>query len=304
MSTLTKVLIILLTVSSIFLCGIVATYVAQADNYKKLYDSGQAKVRSAQNDARQANDQFNKLKETTQQEKAALQAKIGVIESEMITLKNDLRTLEVEKNQAINAMENANSLSKGLQETTDNLQTLFQNKETELVKVASELTKERNQNKEVTAAILEKMAIIAQLEEQLNQLQKEKENLQAKLVQVVRQYGKTMAKPTPSVPTVNDNVEVASPPTPSKSATVAKTRDIGLKGLITQVDLKNSLAMISVGAADGVKDDMRFYVTRGDAFICELLILDVDAERAVGFLERVQSPPKSGDNVSTNIGAK
>ena len=72
---------------------------------------------------------------------------------------------------------------------------------------------------------------------------------------------------------------------------------------MTQVDLKNSLAVISIGAADGVKEKMRFYVTRGDAFICEILILDVDAERAVGFLERVQTPPKVRDSVSSNIGS-
>jgi hypothetical protein len=48
---------------------------------------------------------------------------------------------------------------------------------------------------------------------------------------------------------------------------------------------------------------MKFYATRGDSFICEILILDVYAERAVGFLERVQTPPKSGDSISTSIGS-
>ena len=38
MSTLTKVLIILQTVFSILLCGIVATYVANASDYKQKYD--------------------------------------------------------------------------------------------------------------------------------------------------------------------------------------------------------------------------------------------------------------------------
>ena len=39
MSNLTKVLIVLLTISSIFLCGIVVTYVANADNYRQKYDN-------------------------------------------------------------------------------------------------------------------------------------------------------------------------------------------------------------------------------------------------------------------------
>ena len=78
-------------------------------------------------------------------------------------------------------------------------------------------------------------------------------------------------------------------------------KDIGLKGLITVVDLKYSLAEISIGKADGVKEKMKFYVTRGDDFICEILIFDVDAERAVGYLQLVKLPPKIGDNVTTNL---
>ena len=35
MSKLTKILIVLLTISSIFLCGIVVTYVANADDYRQ-----------------------------------------------------------------------------------------------------------------------------------------------------------------------------------------------------------------------------------------------------------------------------
>ena len=67
------------------------------------------------------------------------------------------------------------------------------------------------------------------------------------------------------------------------------------------MDLKNSLASISLGKADNVKEGMKFYVTRGDKFICEILIIDIDAEQAVGVLERVQQQPRVGDNVSTNL---
>jgi hypothetical protein len=46
---------------------------------------------------------------------------------------------------------------------------------------------------------------------------------------------------------------------------------------------------------------MKFHVTRGDAFICDILIVDVDVEKAVGVLELVQQQPKVGDNASTNL---
>ena len=52
MSTLTKVLIVLLSVASIFLCGIVATYVATADNYMNLNATAQFDLNKARGDVK------------------------------------------------------------------------------------------------------------------------------------------------------------------------------------------------------------------------------------------------------------
>ena len=53
MSTLTKVLIIVLSVSSIFLCGIVATYVGSASDYKERYETVNAQLGKAKADVRE-----------------------------------------------------------------------------------------------------------------------------------------------------------------------------------------------------------------------------------------------------------
>jgi len=299
------VLIVLLTVSSIFLCGIVATYVASANNFKKKYETANRQLQTAKRDVSAANAEVNQVKSSTEQAKADLQAKIGSLESELITVKGELDQAQNKRDQLLNDVDQLTSRLEALAVTNDKWHGMLQNAQTELTKVNAELIKERSQNKEVTAAILEKMAIIAQLEDQTKQLISEKEQLQTKLVQVLRQFGKTVGKPSP-VTTASSVATKAQPtlPAPTSEGPVgAQVKKIGLKGVITQVDLKNSLAEISIGAADGVKEKMKFYATRGDAFICEILILDVHAERAVGFLERVQSPPKSGDSVSTSIGS-
>ncbi|MHC4126368.1 MAG: hypothetical protein ACYSRR_07965, partial [Planctomycetota bacterium] len=70
---------------------------------------------------------------------------------------------------------------------------------------------------------------------------------------------------------------------------------------ISNVDLKNSMAEISLGSADGVKDGMKFHVTRGEEFICDVLIVDIDADKSVGVLDLVQKQPKVGDNVTTSL---
>jgi len=79
------------------------------------------------------------------------------------------------------------------------------------------------------------------------------------------------------------------------------TMQIGLKGLVTDVDMENSLVEISIGSADGVKEGMKFYITRGQEFICDILIYDVEPEKAVGLLDLVSKQPKAGDDVSTNL---
>jgi hypothetical protein len=71
--------------------------------------------------------------------------------------------------------------------------------------------------------------------------------------------------------------------------------------VITAVDLKLSVAEISIGAAQGVREGMKFYVTRGQDFICEIWIHYVDAEKAVGDLKLVQKQPRAGDSVTTNL---
>jgi hypothetical protein len=105
--------------------------------------------------------------------------------------------------------------------------------------------------------------------------------------------GKAIAEPTP-VTAVQDAVRLTPP-----------TKDIDLNGSITEVDLKNLLAEVSIGAANGVKEGMRFHLTRGDKFICDIVILDVWPEKAVGWLELLQDQPQDqpqvNDRVSTNL---
>jgi hypothetical protein len=134
------------------------------------------------------------------------------------------------------------------------------------------------------------MAIIETLEARAKRLIEEKTELQNRLDRFLQPLGKVAAVPVPITP----EKAVARPAKPA-------VEDIALQGLVTAVDLKNSMASISIGTADGVKEGMKFHVIRGDEFICDILIIDIDAEEAVGILELVQKQPKVGDNVSTNL---
>jgi hypothetical protein len=117
--------------------------------------------------------------------------------------------------------------------------------------------------------------------------------LQANMNQQLQQYGRTI---TPTVP-VMPRQEMARPIQPV-------TEGIGLKGSVRDVDITNKIASISIGAADGVREGMKFHVTRGAQFICDILIFDVQPDQAVGILELLdvtQQQPRIGDIVSTNL---
>jgi hypothetical protein len=75
----------------------------------------------------------------------------------------------------------------------------------------------------------------------------------------------------------------------------------GLKGLVTAVG--DSLITISLGLDDGVRKGTVFYVTRGDEYICDLRITDVEVDTSAGVLELVQpgNMPRIRDNVSTGL---
>ena len=292
MSTLTKVLIVLLTLSSIFLCGIVVTYVANAENYRKKYLDQKKDYDAAVENKELAEKRENKTIEETGERELKLKSDINTLEIKVDRLTNDLDVAERQKAALIEEAGKWKAITRDFSDTNDKQRQLLEDTLAKLKTIEAEQIKADKELNETTAALREKMAIIDTLEKTSKQLLEEKTDLQNRLDQLLQQAGKTVAAPV-SVTPIKEKVRVAPP-----------TVDIGLKGLITTVDLENSLAEISIGAADGVKQNMTFHITRADKFICDIVILDVEPEKAIGTLELMdvtKEQPKAGDNVSTNL---
>lgn len=290
MSTLTKVLIVLLTLSSIFLCGIVVTYVATADNFKQQNKIFKTRLDAAKENEKSAKRQLSENIAKSQQLQDKLKNEIASLKVEFTELQAKLDEAEREKAGLLQKVNSWTSITKDFYQTTDKQGQLLKNTLEELNRVQAEQIKERRQLNETTAAFVEKMAIIRTLEAERKQLLEEKSELQSKLDQLLLPLGEAAAAPV----AVTQKKDTARPAMPG-------VKDIALQGLVTKVDLKNSMASISIGSADGVKEGMKFHVTRGDKFLCDILIIDIDAEEAVGVLELVQQQPKVGDSVSTNL---
>lgn len=290
MSTLTKILIVLLTLSSIFLCGIVATYVANADNWKQQYTSLKHEHDAAVAKRRNAEKLLEQEKNKYRLEEEELKAEITSLGIGLDSLKNKLAAAEREKDDLLLQVKDLGTALQASSETANQQTRLFENKQAELSTVRADLINASNDLKERTDELIEKMAIIDTLTAEKKQLEEKTAELVRQLDEQRLRLGQVTAPPK----------VVTTEPTMARPA-LPVVKPLGLQGLITAVDLNNSLAEISIGRAHGVKESMRFYVTRGDEFICELLIFFVDAERSVGILERVRFQPKVGDSINTNM---
>jgi len=301
LSTLTKVLIVLLTISSIFICGIVVTYVANANNYRQMYLALKAEKDSAVQNEENARKELNNFKSDADRQQRQLNSTVDSLRSQVDQSQRNLKTAEAEKDDALRRMSNWEAIVMDFSKTTDSQSQLLKNALDELENLRSKQIKKDKALKQTETSLLEKMVIISTLDEKAKRLLEEKTELQNRLNQLLRQYGKVVVQPAPVTrPRASVRAAPAMPFAPSVPVSPV-TRDIGLKGRVTAVDTKNSMAEISIGTAHGVAEDMKFHVTRGDKFICDILILDVDTEKSVGILDLIQQIPKVGDNVSTNL---
>jgi hypothetical protein len=136
------------------------------------------------------------------------------------------------------------------------------------------------------------MAIIGTLQAEKKRLLEERTELESRLNLILQPTGKVAAAPISVTP-------IKEPVKPIITQPIAK--DIQLQGIVSEIDMQNSMVGISIGTADGVSEGMTFHVIRADEFICDILIIDVDTEQAVGVLDVVHKQPRVGDKVSTNF---
>ncbi len=291
MSTLTKVLIVLLTVFSIFLCGIVVTYVANAENYRATADSQRSQIQNMRNARDAAVRSEEQQKQASEQLKAELDRQINDLKVAMTELQAQLDAVKRDNTLKEQQVANQTAAVKLANQAAAEQTRLFENVQQEIESLRAEQTKRTKELNETTQTLLEKMAVIAQLEEKNRQLTEAKQEVETRLNQMLQQYGRVAARPQTVTPT-----RAVAQPAPQRAA-----QKIGLDGKVTGVDPKNRLAEISIGAAAGVRQDMKFHVTRGEQFVCDILIFEVYPDKAVGILDLIQVEPRVGDAVTTNL---
>jgi hypothetical protein len=288
LSTLTKVLIILQTVFSILLCGIVATYVANASDYKQKYDMSVRTKNAAVASKSSIEEEWNAAKVKLVDAQKTAEETEPVLTAQIVKLKDDLTRTQAEIDTLNKRVTDSMAAIKAASATASQQIRLYETAHAQLKATESDKIQLSKEYDETQSVLLEKLAVVASQDKMIRELQEEKSEIQGRLEQYLHQYGKVPA-PATAATLVPSKVQMAQP-----------VSAIGLKGLISDLDIANKLAEISLGSTDGVKEGMKFIVTRDNQFICNVVVLDVDAERAVGLLDLVKDTPVAGDRVSTN----
>lgn len=282
MSTLTKILIVLLSLFSIFLCGMVVSYVGSANNYKGLYDKLKTENQSLQSQAKQMQSLYGEQVKKTEQLEEKLNAEIKSLQERNNQLAADLQKTDRLSQEYHGRAESWKGVMTGFEQSVASMLDSLKLTQDQLEKSRSQNIKDQKDLNQITADLYEKIVELQRLESERRRLLEQKTTLEKQISQ-----GNNGATPA-AVTQVADMAKPAATPVSSS-----------IKGLIMEID--QSLVTLSVGSADGVTKGMVLHVTRGSDFLCDIAVTDVDINKSAGVLEMVQQQPKIGDVVSTKL---
>lgn len=280
----------MLVIASLFLCGIIVTYVATTSNYKKANDELRSNEKllkaNIASKEQQLNDNIRKMENLSDR----LNSSISSLKAEKQRLEQELNTAKTDRTVLGEKVSNLAAAALKFEKTVGGMENSLKQTRAQLDQCRAGNIKLNKDLGEVTATLTEKLAQLDARDTENKRLLEAKDKLEKQLAQLLEpgkspDTGMLVTEPT------NDKAKAAVKIMPAESS---------LQGLVTAVD--GSLATISIGSADGVVQGMIFHVIRDDAadpFVCDILISDVDTEVAAGTLQVVQSQPKIGDRVST-----
>jgi len=286
-SPFTKILIILMSLFSIWLCASVVTYVGTANNYRAMFDEEKSLNTTLVAENTSLQRRFNEKMALMKELEAKLNDRIQLLEDEKskldVELKNARRT-SLDYQSRVNSW--AGVLT-SFERTIANMEQSLNLTQEQLSNAHAANIKDRKELNEITASLYEKIVQMQSLEADRRRLLEAKLSLEEQINQLLGPAGEVV-----SFEPVTPEHDVAMP-------AGAIGAGVNLKGLITEIG--KSLVSISLGSDDGVKKDMAFQVFRGDEFICQIVITNVDTSKSAGVLELVQQSPRVGDYVTTRL---
>ena len=281
MSTAAKVFVVLLVLFSVMFSMVTVTFVSLQSNWKDLamdyrsaYQGAVVKATAVQAMAKTTEVQLQGQIRDFGEQIAELQRKMAASESELKRTDGELADLKNDHEAALADRERATQLQELEKKRADRLETANQ----ELLDKAADL---QRRNLDLDKSVRDLTRENAILEEQRRALQEQRYALEQQL-ETIQKRGGTAAAPVEEAPAA----ATAEPATPPSAP---------IRGQI--VDVKDKVASISVGSADGVTEGMSFVVYRGSNYLGKLKVTLVEPKGAAGDLTLVRGEIRPKDFV-------
>ena len=258
------------------------TYVGSATNWKQKAANLETTNNSLQAEVASSTELYQTQLRKTAELKATLDRQILDLQETNNRLAADLKNQERLAQQYMAQADSWKGVMTGFEKSVANLQQSLNLTQKQLDTARSEGIKDQKELNEITASLYEKIVQLQALEADRRRLLEQKTELE-------KQVSSGAVMTAMPVTMINDEAQPM----------VAMSAGTNIQGLILAVE--EGMVKLSVGTADGVNKDMKFHVTRGGNFVCDVIVTDVDINKSAGVLELIQQAPRIGDTASTEL---
>jgi hypothetical protein len=279
----------LLSLVAIFLSGTMVTFVATTDNFKELAKDQSETIKGYEDDMALHDQRLQEKSSQMAQERKALQTRIQQLQAQLSTSEVNRHIAETAKNDFEIKYSTMSGVLAGLESTLKNETAIRALTREQLDKQLAKVIKLQAELNIVEADQSEKIVNIEKLNAKVRNLTEKKAMYDTQISRL--SSGKTV--------TPDDRVVTMVPDYANKA--LAAPTNVSLKGLVAGISANLELVTVTLGSADGVAKNTVFHVTRGDEFICNVKITDVDTNKSAGVIELQIGQPRVGDTVSNEL---
>ena len=280
MSTLGKILTVLVALVSVTVAALVAREFVLSEDWKATAHKWEINCNQATEAVFAAVDQRDKDRSDHVTDKARMEENINVLSANLDNSKKAVVSMNVDKENQEKRLQDLTATLTGLDNSMKALlaeKKNWQDERDRAVNTANEYTKMYN---ELESKYRSACADLQNIRESLRQVREEKAALESRITWIASNYPEVkMPAQVPAVPTVK------------------------IDGLITQADNEAKVATVSVGADRGVVKGMKFFVYNGSEmkYLATLTINMVSATSAAGELNVIRGSVKVNDHVTNRF---
>ena len=283
MSTLSKILVVLLVLLAIAHSAVLLAFLSQQQNWKQLAQMNEDKAQGARDSLQSANIAHAQVQEQLLSAKQGLRADLTRTETDFARaqaniagLQLELGKLAAEKGSLQQELSKLNASLALAQEAQKHALSRLDAARNTANKLTAENTQLEGQLSEFTADVTSLRAEVRSQKERIYSLQSE----------IRKVHGLASSQSLPTVTAIRTTPVVSAQP---------------IRGKVTDVDTAEKIAQINVGEIAGVAVGTRFIIYHGSDYVGDLRVTRVSRDQALGTILLSSQPVKVGDEVATEL---